>query len=196
MRNAGAAAVTDDFVGEDISTKQAAGLDDDKPRSCLKRTRDTDSKAVHTAVAVADDEDVKELLRPKRRRIVKRVIKKKSKVQKDTEDADDAEEAAPVEAAAPAEVEEPKRKKGKKRKAKDTEIETSDGISMNQDYLVSRAFAADTLAAEFQKEKDAEVDKEVEAIDRNQALPGWGEWGGEDETLNQKSRVCYLFSLF
>ncbi|KAJ9469982.1 U3 small nucleolar RNA-associated protein 14 [Diplonema papillatum] len=89
------------------------------------------------------------------------------------------------------EGEEPVKKKAKKaaaKKAKKGVLENAEGDVMDQDYLIARAFAADTLAADFQKEKDADVDKEVAAVDANDVLPGWGEWGGKDPTLNEKSK--------
>eukprot|EP01063_Lacrimia_lanifica_P022085 TRINITY_DN29792_c0_g1_i1.p1 TRINITY_DN29792_c0_g1~~TRINITY_DN29792_c0_g1_i1.p1 ORF type:complete len:1004 (+),score=542.61 TRINITY_DN29792_c0_g1_i1:41-3052(+) len=103
---------------------------------------------------------------------------------------DDADREVPVEA--PAAAKKPAKKKAKKgaeKKAEDGVLETDDGVVMTQDYLIGRAFAADTLAAEFQKEKDADIEKDVEGVDVSEALPGWGEWGGEDEQLNERSKA-------
>lgn len=58
----------------------------------------------------------------------------------------------------------------------------------SQDYLVSRAFAADNVDDDFMREKDAIIAKDATPIDPALALPGWGEWGGEDPELNVKQK--------
>eukprot|EP01061_Rhynchopus_euleeides_P004527 TRINITY_DN13784_c0_g1_i2.p1 TRINITY_DN13784_c0_g1~~TRINITY_DN13784_c0_g1_i2.p1 ORF type:complete len:935 (+),score=448.75 TRINITY_DN13784_c0_g1_i2:55-2805(+) len=189
VKNAGAAAVTDDFVGEDASVRHAADAEEDVPAKgsakAKKRVRVVEpSAAVQEQVQLQDsDDEVRELLKPKKRRVIKRVVRKR-KAASDPE----AEAGAEAETTAEPEPTPAQPKKRAKKKAKDGKLETTDGLTMDQDYLISRAFAADTLASEFQKEKDAEADKDVEGIDTNQALPGWGEWGGEDETLNEQAK--------
>lgn len=61
-----------------------------------------------------------------------------------------------------------------------------DLMSDNQAYLVSRAFANDDVDEDFSREKDSQVEMMMKPEDRNQNLPGWGEWGGEDERLNKR----------
>ena len=60
-----------------------------------------------------------------------------------------------------------------------------------QDYLVSRAFAGDNVDEDFLKMKEQQVETIMKPQDPNASLPGWGEWGGEDEELNSahKKRV-------
>ena len=65
---------------------------------------------------------------------------------------------------------------------------------MSHDYLVSRAFARDDIDEDFTAAKAAQVDDAMKPEDKNASLPGWGEWGGENERLNQrhKQRVADL----
>lgn len=58
----------------------------------------------------------------------------------------------------------------------------------NQVYLVSRAFAGDDVDEDFQREKQAQVELMLKPEDVNKNLPGWGEWGGEDEHLNKRHK--------
>eukprot|EP00755_Sulcionema_specki_P027455 Sspe_Gene.16862::Locus_5961_Transcript_1_1_Confidence_1.000_Length_2987::g.16862::m.16862/K14567/UTP14; U3 small nucleolar RNA-associated protein 14 len=83
-----------------------------------------------------------------------------------------------------------KKKKLKKKMSENKEnvLVTADGMEMDQDYLIARSFAADTLLEEFQKEKEAEIAKDATPIDEQLALPGWGEWGGNDPSLGEKQR--------
>ena len=39
------------------------------------------------------------------------------------------------------------------------------------------------------REKDDIIGKDAVPIDPQLALPGWGEWGGEDESLNKKQQA-------
>mmetsp|Transcript_71879 Transcript_71879/g.83540 ORF Transcript_71879/g.83540 Transcript_71879/m.83540 type:complete len:965 (+) Transcript_71879:49-2943(+) len=57
-----------------------------------------------------------------------------------------------------------------------------------QEYLITRAFAMDDVDDDFLKAKEAQVEAMMKPEDRNASLPGWGEWGGEDERLNQRHR--------
>ncbi|CAD2216441.1 Utp14 protein, putative [Angomonas deanei] len=59
---------------------------------------------------------------------------------------------------------------------------------LTKSYLVSRAFAQDEVDGEFLLKKNAQVDNVVEPLDRNAALPGWGEWGGENPSLNKRHK--------
>eukprot|EP00796_Vickermania_ingenoplastis_P013395 gene13395-9218_t len=77
-----------------------------------------------------------------------------------------------------------------KRKEDDSlQLSRADDLNNNQAYLVSRAFADDDLDEEFQKEKDTQVNVMLKPDDVNQNLPGWGEWGGEDERLNKRHQA-------
>jgi U3 small nucleolar RNA-associated protein 14 len=65
---------------------------------------------------------------------------------------------------------------------------------MSHDYLVARAFARDDIDEDFTAAKAAQVDAALKPVDPNASLPGWGEWGGENERLNKqhKERVADL----
>ena len=70
-----------------------------------------------------------------------------------------------------------------------TGFDDDDGEEENQqDYLVSRAFAADEIDEDFLKTKESQVETIMKPQDPNASLPGWGEWGGEDERLNKRHR--------
>eukprot|EP01064_Diplonema_japonicum_P006418 TRINITY_DN14260_c3_g1_i1.p1 TRINITY_DN14260_c3_g1~~TRINITY_DN14260_c3_g1_i1.p1 ORF type:complete len:906 (+),score=355.55 TRINITY_DN14260_c3_g1_i1:53-2719(+) len=188
--NKGTAYVTDDTKGEDVESKPVKKVRIMEPsvatgaelevavpmKSCLTNERSrrlklkkelAKRKAARTA---SPEEPPVEAAKTKKRR-------------RATEEEEPQEEA--VEEAVEEQATEPEKKKKKKKKGV---LETSDGLSMNQDYLVARAFAADTLTADFEKEKEEDVQKDVEGIDATQAFPGWGEWGGQDETLNEKAK--------
>ena len=60
------------------------------------------------------------------------------------------------------------------------EEERADGMS-NQD-LMRRAFENDDIAAEFEKEKLADVNAELPDVDMPKNLPGWGTWAGDQKT--------------
>lgn len=62
------------------------------------------------------------------------------------------------------------------------------GLYENQTYLVSRAFVDDAIDDDFMREKEAQVEVMMKPEDRNNNLPGWGEWGGTDERLNKRHR--------
>ena len=72
-------------------------------------------------------------------------------------------------------------------------VEVHDG-TVEQEYLVSRAFAKDEIDEDFLKQKEQQVDSVLKPQDKNASLPGWGEWGGESERLNRqhKQRVEQL----
>ncbi|GET91343.1 hypothetical protein, conserved [Leishmania tarentolae] len=59
-------------------------------------------------------------------------------------------------------------------------------LRQNQEYLISRAFAHDDVDEDFVKEKESQVETIMRPEDKNQSLPGWGEWGGEDPELNKR----------
>ena len=61
--------------------------------------------------------------------------------------------------------------------------------SMNQDYLVARAFANDEVDEEFLAMKERQVEDIMRPVDKNASLPGWGEWGGESERLNTNHKA-------
>jgi U3 small nucleolar RNA-associated protein 14 len=69
-----------------------------------------------------------------------------------------------------------------------------DGVSMNQDYLVARAFANDEVDEEFLALKSRQVEDIMKPADKNASLPGWGEWGGEASRLNvaHQARVAKM----
>ncbi|KAK7199618.1 Utp14 protein [Novymonas esmeraldas] len=72
----------------------------------------------------------------------------------------------------------------------DTAVESADvpeeDLRLHQEYLISRAFAHDDVDEDFVKEKEAQVETIMRPEDKNQSLPGWGEWGGEDPELNKR----------
>ena len=55
-----------------------------------------------------------------------------------------------------------------------------------QNYLVARAFAEDDIDAELHALKEREVESIMKPQQLSENLPGWGEWGGNDEVLNKK----------
>lgn len=75
-----------------------------------------------------------------------------------------------------------------KRKAEEEALhdDGDDGLGEHQEYLVSRAFAEDEVDDDFNREKESQVENMMRPEDRNSNLPGWGEWGGEDERLNKR----------
>eukprot|EP00756_Hemistasia_phaeocysticola_P061396 Hpha_TRINITY_DN4878_c0_g1::TRINITY_DN4878_c0_g1_i1::g.20344::m.20344/K14567/UTP14; U3 small nucleolar RNA-associated protein 14 len=113
---------------------------------------------------------------PKRR-------KKKGKKREEEE-----AESSPPPAAADSSPPLAKKRRKRKADAAGEVLETADGVTLDQDFLIGRAFAADTLAEEFAREKDAAIDKDVAPLDPQLALPGWGEWGGKDEKLGQRQK--------
>jgi U3 small nucleolar RNA-associated protein 14 len=58
-----------------------------------------------------------------------------------------------------------------------------------QEYLISRAFANDEVDEDFLKAKEAQVESVMKPVDKNATLPGWGEWGGENERLNIRHKT-------
>ncbi|RNF11378.1 U3 small nucleolar RNA-associated protein 14 [Trypanosoma rangeli] len=76
---------------------------------------------------------------------------------------------------------------GETKKGADDEDEIM--LQQHQDYLIARAFAHDEVDAEFLAEKTAQVETIMKPVDKNATLPGWGEWGGEDERLNQRHQA-------
>ncbi|KPI89619.1 hypothetical protein ABL78_1284 [Leptomonas seymouri] len=72
-------------------------------------------------------------------------------------------------------------------KMKGDEVDvTEEDLRLHQEYLISRAFAHDDVDEDFIKEKEAQVETIMRPEDKNQSLPGWGEWGGEDPELNKR----------
>ncbi|CBZ29398.1 conserved hypothetical protein [Leishmania mexicana MHOM/GT/2001/U1103] len=65
-------------------------------------------------------------------------------------------------------------------------------LRLNQEYLISRAFAQDDVDEDFVKEKESQVETIMRPEDKNQSLPGWGEWGGEDPELNKRHQEAVL----
>jgi U3 small nucleolar RNA-associated protein 14 len=63
---------------------------------------------------------------------------------------------------------------------------SEEDLQLHQEYLISRAFAQDDVDEDFIKEKEAQVETIMRPEDKNQSLPGWGEWGGEDPELNKR----------
>lgn len=63
---------------------------------------------------------------------------------------------------------------------------------VDQEYLVTRAFAKDEIDEDFMALKDQQTESVMRPADRNMSLPGWGEWGGENDWLNSqhKERVA------
>lgn len=57
-----------------------------------------------------------------------------------------------------------------------------------RDQLVARAFAQDDVDEDFLKLKSDQVESVMKPEDRNAALPGWGEWGGEDNRLGKRQK--------
>lgn len=70
----------------------------------------------------------------------------------------------------------------------DAEALAGDDLRAHQEYLISRAFAHDDVDEEFLRDKKAQVEAIMKPEDRNDNLPGWGEWGGEDAKLNQRHK--------
>lgn len=62
---------------------------------------------------------------------------------------------------------------------------SEEDLRLHQEYLISRAFAQDDVDEDFIKEKESQVETIMRPEDKNQSLPGWGEWGGEDPELNK-----------
>jgi len=110
--------------------------------------------------------------------------KRRKKGKKEAKEEKEEEAPAAAESPRPAAK---RRRKGKADAAGEV-LETADGVTLDQDFLIGRAFAADTLAEEFAREKEAEVDKDVAPLDPQLALPGWGEWGGKDPKLGQRQK--------
>lgn len=81
--------------------------------------------------------------------------------------------------------EEEEEEEAKTSTVKDPSGETSDDLQLHQEYLISRAFAHDDVDEDFVKEKESQVETIMRPEDKNQSLPGWGEWGGEDPELNK-----------
>ncbi|KAG5494554.1 hypothetical protein JIQ42_02164 [Leishmania sp. Namibia] len=65
-------------------------------------------------------------------------------------------------------------------------------LRLHQEYLISRAFAQDDVDEDFVKEKESQVETIMRPEDKNQSLPGWGEWGGEDPELNRRHQEAVL----
>ncbi|KPA84496.1 hypothetical protein ABB37_01046 [Leptomonas pyrrhocoris] len=63
---------------------------------------------------------------------------------------------------------------------------SEEDLRLHQEYLISRAFAQDDVDEDFIREKEAQVETIMRPEDKNQSLPGWGEWGGEDPELNKR----------
>ena len=57
-----------------------------------------------------------------------------------------------------------------------------------RDQLVARAFAQDDVDEDFLKLKSDQVESVMKPEDRNASLPGWGEWGGEDNRLGKRHK--------
>jgi U3 small nucleolar RNA-associated protein 14 len=72
--------------------------------------------------------------------------------------------------------------------AKPPNGKTRDGPELSHDYLVARAFARDDIDQDFAAAKAAQVEAAMKPEDPNASLPGWGEWGGENEHLNRKHK--------
>ncbi|CAM42816.2 conserved hypothetical protein [Leishmania braziliensis MHOM/BR/75/M2904] len=68
-------------------------------------------------------------------------------------------------------------------------------LRLNQEYLISRAFAHDDVDEDFVKEKESQVETIMRPEDTNQSLPGWGEWGGEDPELNKRHQEAVLHQM-
>lgn len=60
---------------------------------------------------------------------------------------------------------------------------------LQQEYLASRAFAKDDIDEDFLKMKEQQVEAIMKPKDKNATLPGWGEWGGENERLNTRHKA-------
>ncbi|KAG5470823.1 hypothetical protein CUR178_02127 [Leishmania enriettii] len=65
-------------------------------------------------------------------------------------------------------------------------------LRLHQEYLISRAFAHDDVDEDFMKEKESQVETIMRPEDKNQSLPGWGEWGGEDPELNRRHQEAVV----
>ncbi|KAG5496073.1 hypothetical protein JKF63_02371 [Porcisia hertigi] len=63
---------------------------------------------------------------------------------------------------------------------------SEEDLRLHQEYLISRAFAQDDVDEDFVKEKESQVETIMRPEDKNQSLPGWGEWGGDDPKLNKR----------
>lgn len=61
-----------------------------------------------------------------------------------------------------------------------------DRAGLQQEALVARAFASDDIDEDFLQQKERQVEAIMKPVDKNASLPGWGEWGGEDERLNKR----------
>ena len=68
----------------------------------------------------------------------------------------------------------------------DVDMPPEEDLRLHQEYLIYRAFAQDDVDEDFIKEKEAQVETIMRPEDKNQSLPGWGEWGGEDPELNKR----------
>lgn len=69
-------------------------------------------------------------------------------------------------------------------------IESSQDLKRDQqEYLIARAFAADEVDEDFLKAKEFQTESIMKPVDKNNTLPGWGEWGGEDERLNARHKA-------
>ena len=189
--NKGSAAVTDDHEGEEEPPTKGK-----KKKPIRKSTTKVDD-AVELAVDTSDiatsvkDEKKKRLsIRKAAEQDEERVSSKKKRVT--FSGVEDVQEMAEDQSEKRPKTETPVDAAQKKKKKRENAgiLETDEGdMTMSQDYLIQRAFAGDGITEEFQKEKDADIDKDIVGIDANDALPGWGEWGGEDETLNEKSNA-------
>eukprot|EP01060_Flectonema_neradi_P039061 TRINITY_DN844_c1_g1_i1.p1 TRINITY_DN844_c1_g1~~TRINITY_DN844_c1_g1_i1.p1 ORF type:complete len:898 (+),score=301.75 TRINITY_DN844_c1_g1_i1:46-2739(+) len=193
--NTGAAAVTDDLEGEEVDEPKRTTKKKKKPSSKKSSSTKVDD-VVELAVDTKDIASTVKSEKKKRSKIrsaiteqdEERMAAKKKRVTF-SEDLDVQEAEAQVEKRPKIDTSEDSSAiKKKKKREKAGILEDDDGdMTMSQDYLIERAFAGDGIAEEFQKEKDADIDKDIVGIDESDALPGWGEWGGEDEKLNAKS---------
>ena len=52
---------------------------------------------------------------------------------------------------------------------------------MSQRELIAQAFAGDDVVAEFQEEKDTEIEKELPKTETASLLPGWGTWADKQK---------------
>lgn len=68
----------------------------------------------------------------------------------------------------------------------DDSVVPEESLRLHQEYLISRAFAQDDVDEDFVKAKEAQVETIMRPEDKNESLPGWGEWGGEDPELNRR----------
>ncbi|KAG5470408.1 hypothetical protein LSCM1_01652 [Leishmania martiniquensis] len=76
--------------------------------------------------------------------------------------------------------------------AEDSTVVPEEDLRLHQEYLISRAFAQDDVDEDFVKEKESQVETIMRPEDKNQSLPGWGEWGGDDPELNKRHQEAVL----